>query len=355
MNGTGGSGNQAAVRQDTAVGGATKAGSPDRILALVHGYAVSQILAAAARYRFFTVIAGGQTTAEAVAAAAGTDPRGTRMVLDSLVVIELLTKRDGRYALGPEAQAFLVEGRPGSLTRTVAELPGLHWDQWSRLPDLLASGQQPHGMTDLDQATTFFPRLIRAIMPLGLGAADRTAEHFGIGASRTGVRVLDIGAGSAAWSIPFARRDPSSAVTAFDLPDVLAETRQIVAEFGVAGQYTFEPGDLMKADFRSARYDFAILGNICHGLLPEANRDLFGRIRPALAPGGRLLIVDMLPNEARTGPPTPVLFAVTMFVMGGADTYTLSQYTAWLTAAGYSSVETFDTGRTHSPVIVASV
>jgi hypothetical protein len=62
----------------------------------------------------------------------------------------------------------------------------------------------------------------------------------------------------------------------------------------------------------------------------------------------------MIPNEERTGPPFPVLFAVNMFVMGGEDTYPMSEYRAWLADAGYRDVEAFDTGRMHSPVIIAS-
>jgi len=48
-----------------------------------------------------------------------------------------------------------------------------------------------------------------------------------------------------------------------------------------------------------------------------------------------------------------VLFAVNMFVMGGANVYPLSDYTTWLKSAGYSDVTTFDTKRSHSPVILA--
>jgi hypothetical protein len=43
-----------------------------------------------------------------------------------------------------------------------------------------------------------------------------------------------------------------------------------------------------------------------------------------------------------------------MFVMGGEDTYPMSDYRRWLGAAGYRDVEAFDTKRSHSPVIIAS-
>ncbi len=326
----------------------------DRLLALSTGYWVSQIVRAAAHYKFFTLIANGHTTVDAIAAAAKTDARGTRMVLDSLVALDVLTKRGKVYGLTPDAEAYLVEGRPGDLTPMLDGHTGLTYEDWGRLTDALRDPTKVRQYGDLNEAADFFPKLIRAILPLGLGAADATAEYLGIGTRRKGMRILDIGIGGAAWSIPFARRDPSMRVTGFDIPDVLAQTKQIVSEFGVDRQFSFVPGDLMKDDFGESTSDIVILGNICHGLTPEQNRDLLKRTWRALVPGGQLLIADMIPNEERTRPPFPVLFAVNMFVMGGEDTYPMSDYRTWLAEAGYRDVEPFDTHRSHSPVIIAS-
>ena len=331
--------------------------TPDRVLALGNGYWISQMMAAACRYRFFTLIASGTNTADAIAEAAATDARGTRVVLDGLAAVQLLTKRDGRYGLAPDAEQYLVEGRPGSLAPLLAGHIPLTWDAWGRLGDLLANGRPTtsHGSYEDDaEGTAFFARLIRPIMPLSLGPADATAEHLGVGTRRKGLRILDVGAGSGAWSIPFARRDAACEVTAFDLPRILEETRTIVAEYGVADRYRMTAGDLRTADFGRGVYDVAILGNICHGLTPEANRDLFERLRAALKPGGELIIGDMLPNDDRTAPPFPVLFAVNMYVNGAEDTYPLSQYRKWLRDAGYAGVAAFDTHRSHSPVIIAT-
>jgi hypothetical protein len=43
-----------------------------------------------------------------------------------------------------------------------------------------------------------------------------------------------------------------------------------------------------------------------------------------------------------------------MFVMGGEDTYPMSDYHNWLAETGYRDVEVFDTRRMHSPVIIAA-
>ena len=328
--------------------------TPDRLMALGTGYWVAQILHAAAHYKFFTLIANGKTTADAIAGAAQTDPRGTRMVLDSLVALEVLTKRGDHYGLAPDADAFLVEGRPGNLAPMFDGNTALTYHDWAGLTDRLRNPSLLRTYRDLDKGAEFFTKLIRAIIPLGIPPADAVAGHLGIGTTRKGARILDVGVGGAAWSIPFARHDPNARITGFDMAEVLTETRQIVKEFGVDQQYTFKAGNLLQDDFGDSAFDVVVLGNICHGLNADQNLDLLTRCYRALAPGGRLVIADMVPNEERTGPPFPVLFAVNMFVMGGEDTYPLSDYRMWLGVAGYRDVEAFDTRRSHSPVIIAS-
>jgi hypothetical protein len=62
----------------------------------------------------------------------------------------------------------------------------------------------------------------------------------------------------------------------------------------------------------------------------------------------------MLPNQDRTGPPFPVMFAVNMFLHCDGDTYTFEEYRGWLREAGFAAVESYDTRRAPSPVIIAT-
>jgi 2-polyprenyl-3-methyl-5-hydroxy-6-metoxy-1,4-benzoquinol methylase len=326
--------------------------TPDRIMQMSHGFWPAAIISSAAAYDFFTHIAHGHTTAAAVAAAAGTDPRGTRMVLDSLVALEFLTKRDGRYALTPDSDTFLVRDRRTSIAEMIAEHPMLLWEDWGRLREGLKTGRPVRAMDDAASGGEFFPKLIRMIMPLSLGPADAVAEHLGIGSAVTGARILDVGAGSCAWTIPFAQRDRTAAITALDLPSVLSEAAKIVQEFGVAGSFRMQPGDYRSDEF-GRDYDVVVFGNICHIETPEMNRQLIARAHRALKQGGRLVIGDLLPNEERTGPPFPVMFAINMFLHCDGDTYTFAEYRAWLREAGFGDVSAYDTKRSHSPVIIA--
>src|SRR5919197_5743238 len=86
--------------------------SPRPLMRILGDFANSQILDAALEYDFFTLIHKGFQSAEEIAREAGTDPRATRIVLDSLPALAVMEKRGGEYFLTPSARAFLVRGKP---------------------------------------------------------------------------------------------------------------------------------------------------------------------------------------------------------------------------------------------------
>ena len=164
--------------------------------------------------------------------------------------------------------------------------------------------------------------------------------------------MLDVAAGSGVWGIAFAEADAEARVTAQDFPGVLPTTREYVRRHGLEERFDFLAGDLREVDFGEGRYDVAVLGNIVHSEGEDSSRDLFRRLRRALKDGGRIVVIDMLPNDARTGPPYQLIFALNMLVnTERGDTYTLAEYTAWLNDAGFARVETADIG-SHSPAVI---
>ena len=167
---------------------------------------------------------------------------------------------------------------------------------------------------------------------------------------------LDVACGSAVWSIPFAEIDKQTRITAQDFPGVLETTGQFVARHGLTDRFDYLPGDLNQVAFGNDRFDIAILGNIVHSEGEESSRRLFRRLFPALRSGGRLVIIEWIAAEDRTGPAPAMLFALNMLVHTQVgDIYTLSEYTDWLHEAGFQSVETVDLGPLfHSPIIVAT-
>jgi ubiquinone/menaquinone biosynthesis C-methylase UbiE len=325
--------------------------SPEQqILQLGMSYYPSRTLVTAIQLGFFSKLGTRKMTAEALAREAGTHPRGTAMLLDALVGIELLKKEGGQYANTPVSDRFLKKDSPEYMGAMFED--DQLWEMWGKLPEVVRTNKPPVRVETQQKAEEFFPILIRSLHVMNREPARATAKALGAGHALKGAHVLDVACGSGVWSIAFAEADRAARLTAHDFPKVLDHTRSYLQRHEVLDRYDFLPGDLKSVDFGKAKYDVALLGNIVHSEGEKSSRELFRRMHAALKPGGKLAIIDMIPNDERTGPPFPLFFALNMLVnTADGSTYTLAEYRSWLLDAGFARVETADIG-SHSPLVI---
>ena len=322
--------------------------SPEPLLQMAFSFAPQRVLNTALRLDVFSHLARGHKTAAEIAQASGASERGMRMLLDAAAAFELLKKQDGAYELTPLSQTFLVRESPAYIGAFLED--ETMWHGWTNLYDCVVRGEGGFQVQLEEAAEEFFPILIKSLHVLGTMPAQRMVQEL---KPPPGAHVLDVACGSAAWSIPFAEADAQARLTLQDFPNVLEHTRGYVERHGVAARCAYLAGNLREVDFGENQFDVAILGNIVHSEGEASSRDLFARLHRALKPGGKVVIVDMIPNDERTGPPFALIFALNMLAMTKeGDTYTLAEYTDWLQAAGFPNVETLDVG-IHSPLIVA--
>ena len=207
----------------------TPAAAAARISEELWAFGRSSVLSAALELGVFEPLALRPLGAAAVASATQCSPKGIRILLDSLVAMQLLARS-------------VRTGRPVQRVDTA------------------------------QRAKNFFPELVRALFPVNFPVSQAAARKMGVGRTRRGLRILDVAAGSAAWSMGFALADEEAQVTALDFPPVLRVARSYARRFGCLGRYRFLPGDLEKADFGENAYDLILLGHICHsvGSMPAA-------------------------------------------------------------------------------------
>lgn len=109
-----------------------------------------------------------------------------------------------------------------------------------------------------------------------------------------GERMLDVGGGHGLYTVAFCRKDPELRGAVLDWAIGLEEAQETLNENpDVADRI-----DLVERDFLEEKlpkgYDCAFLGNIVHGLNPEENRKLFGKLASCTTDRGMVAISDTL-------------------------------------------------------------
>jgi SAM-dependent methyltransferase len=150
-------------------------------------------------------------------------------------------------------------------------------------------------------------------------------------------RVLDLGAGRAPWSVPFAGLDADVEVTAVDLPDELPALRAAVSEAGYADQYRFIAADMfsLPVDLLGS-FDLVLVANVCHLF----SSDLAVRVIQAAAhqtdDGGRVAIIDQLLDDPPDWNRWSALYAVGLpHLNPGGHLYTAHEYALWFEQLGF--------------------
>ena len=155
-----------------------------------------------------------------------------------------------------------------------------------------------------------------------------------------GKRMLDLGGGSGAYSIAFAKAAPALRAEIVDLPEVLPITQDHIRKAGLADRITTRAGDMLTVPLESGSYDLVLLSAICHMYSPEENQKLFERAYAALAPKGRLVVSDFILEADKTAPRFAALFALNMLVATRAGaSYSEPEYEAWLKQAGFAETK----------------
>lgn len=167
--------------------------------------------------------------------------------------------------------------------------------------------------------------------------------------SGVGRRILDLGAGTAAWSRALLAADPLRRAVAVDLQPVLAVTAGAVAEAGVADRVE-RVAFGRRTGLLPSGCDLVVVANVCHLFRPDVLGELFVRIEKAAAPGATLVVVDVLGDD----PPRPevALYALGLALCTQAGKlHAFATYARLLHLAGFGRIERADLDGPLSAVI----
>ncbi|MBF0491486.1 MAG: class I SAM-dependent methyltransferase [Deltaproteobacteria bacterium] len=302
---------------------------PKQIFEVYSGFAGTQALLAAIELNLFQFIANQLNTVERMAPALNISARSLRILLDALVALKILNKAKNVYQLSSESKQYLVKG--GALyIGDVLLRYAFNFENWHPLLEALRKGPSLN-MKSCEERMRGIQDSSRDIFSTSYASAVFISKKLGVGKSLKNLKVLDIGAGSAAWSLAFVLADAQSQVDALDFEGILPLTREFVQKFRVEKQYNYLAGDVLEYSLKKEHYDVILIGHLCHHLGEQDSKKLFKKCHEALRPKGRVLIAEYVANDLRTGDKIALLFGLKMILQSTqGDVFTVKEFKKWL-------------------------
>jgi len=261
------------------------------------------------------------------------DCKELNRLLDACVSLGLLEKRGEAYVNSPAAEKYLHSDSPDTLAGYVRYSNSALYPMWGHLEDAVREGthrwKQTFGL-DGPIFSHFFRTeaamrdFQRGMHGFGLLSSPAVVSAFDLSGFR---RLVDLGGGTGHLAEAARERYPELQTAVFDLPAV---ARMFPGT--IAGDFFTDP--LPEADLYS-------LSRILHDWSEEKIRTLLAKIYTALPSGGGLLIAERLLYEHNVA---PHMQSLNMLIVTEGRERTAAEYETLLRAAGFSSIQSRNTG-----------
>ncbi len=281
----------------------------DDVLDLMDAAFAATALGAAMELGLFWLLRERARGATEIAAALGIPERRCRYWLQLLSRTGLLDRGAGGYAPSATARAAILDAYSRETWTLLAEearerLPGLrdlplHIRREGSAWEALGLAPRDY-VARMAEDSPWARRFTRMLYEIHGPLAEHLAEHLDM----SGVeRFMDLGGGSGVLSLALLRRHRGPTAVVVDIPGVCAAGREIAAGKSLEDRLTFHPADFLRDDLPSG-FDLVLECDVdVYGV------DLFRKVRAALNPGGRFVIVDQLAPAAGVPHPTRVHWA----------------------------------------------
>lgn len=307
---------------------------------IVSGHVEARIVQAAVQLGVFDALRNGPLEPTQVASALRTEARATELLLNSLVAMQLLEKKQNKYSLTAASRAYLLSDAPQSLTGMIVFDASL-WNCWERLPEAVRSGKPvraPNMYQDDPRETEIFINAMDSLVR-ARGDSEIVANTLDW---REVTELLDIGSGPATYPIALCRKYPQLRATIFDLAATLDITRRYVRIAGMEERIRLLTGDY-RSDPIPGHYDLIFLSNIIHGESDNENQRLMAKLYANLSAGGRVVVKDHILDTTRTQPSVGALFSLLMLLTTQSGRcYGFDEIKVWLENAGFHHVTQID-------------
>ena len=289
--------------------------------------------------RVFRRLADGPAARAELREVTGLGQHAIEVLMDGLEGLGFVRRRDGRYRMAGRMRKWLAGDRRAA-TCAVLDFAGDVAKRFATLPDTLRQGG-PADFHAVPISPDGWAKYLAFLQAYGTGAEARVVRWTKAPASAR--RMLDLAGGPARYAVAFARAHPELRVEILDLPPAIEGAERAVAKAGLADRISLRAGDLFETDWGDG-HDLILVSHILHCLPEERCRDLLGRARQAIAPGGKLIVQDV------NFPAGPVGFgpgftSLLYFAMMGTRSWPNTAITRWIEGAGFRVARASETER----------
>jgi SAM-dependent methyltransferase len=320
---------------------------PDAIFEVTMGFMASKHLFVANEIGLFVALADGSATLEQLTDRVGVPARTLRIIADAMVALGFVERQDGRYRNSAAADAFLSGRGAMNLSAALRFMNAIAYPTWEGLERAVRTDAPARGELTEEQQEIFS----EGVEALTAGPARALANTYDFNRHR---RLLDVAGGTGSFLVAVLSANPALYGTLFELPEVAEIAKRKLAASPVADRVSVTAGNAMENDL-PAGHDVVLLANVVHYFLPQQNVELAKRVRAAVEPGARLILVDWWTDPAHTQPLPAALMAGEFLAQVGGDVYSEQEMRTWLDQAGWQPVERLPLAGPQSAIVGEAV
>jgi len=317
------------------------------ILQTAFSFWSSKVLLTAVQFGLFTRLAKRRLTGAELGKELELHPRGIDDFFDALVALRFL-ERDGdgpsaKYRNNEAGLLYLDKASPRYVGGILEMLDARLFRFWNDLPEALRTGkpqnETKHGLKNIFEELYADPAKLEQFMGAMTGLSrinfEAFAERFDFEPFQT---LCDVGGATGLLCIEVARRHPHLTCTSFDLPPVEPIAKKSIAAAGLGARVKTASGDFFKDPLPAA--DLITMGMILHDWNLEKKMHLIRTAHRALRPGGALVAIETLIDDARRENAFGLLMSLNMLIeFGEAFDYSGADFEKWCREAGFRRFE----------------
>ncbi len=297
-----------------------------------------QTVATAVKMGIFEALKDGPKTPIALAKQLELNAHGCKLLLQTLETLGYTQIQGEAFANAPMTAKWLTSDSEANFAPYFTFWETVIPTFWRNLDESLRTGQAPVNLYEWIETqpaiSHAFQQAMIAIAHLIKGDIAGKLKFLG-----SAKRLLDVGGGHGEYTAAICQKYPGLNAVIFDSPQALTTGRAHVTASGLGDRVGFQEGSFLTGELGTG-YDAVLLFNIIHGFDGAQNTDLFRKAKRALAPGGKVVVLEQVDEKlpSRAYNTFGKLLSLNYFHMLNGRVYTYNEIAGWMKEAGFANV-----------------